>query len=131
MRGHVRVALVIEDDIATRRVIARALLAAGYGVCESFVADPIPFVPALDVIVSDVVTRPDPLAVRDWTRSLRERFGVPLVLVTGRDEILALGPLALGVADVVAKPFDVSDLALRVGRAIASFQAELPPVRWA
>ena len=43
-----RVALVIEDDYATRRVIAQALLAEGYGVCESHAPDPIPFTPSLE-----------------------------------------------------------------------------------
>ena len=45
-----RIALVLEDDYATRRAIAELLLRDGYGVCEGFQADPIPFVPAIDVI---------------------------------------------------------------------------------
>src|SRR3989442_12524634 len=61
-----RIALVLEDDYATRRAIAELLLRDGYGVCEGFQADPIPFVPALDVIVTDVVMRPEIEAVRLW-----------------------------------------------------------------
>ena len=125
-----RVALVIEDDYATRRVIAQALLAEGYGVCESHAPDPIPFTPSLDVIVTDVVTRPEVAAVRAWARSLQDRFGVPLVLVTGRSEIVAAGAAALGVAEIVAKPFSLGELAARVARAVATFQADLPLVRW-
>ena len=40
-----RIALVIEDDAATRRVIAQTLLQDGYGVAESVMPEPIPFVP--------------------------------------------------------------------------------------
>lgn len=49
-----RVALVIEDDSVVRREIADALLSAGFGVCEAFRADLLPFTPRLDVVVSDV-----------------------------------------------------------------------------
>ncbi|OLE75506.1 MAG: response regulator [Chloroflexi bacterium] len=115
-----RIALVLEDDYATRRAIAELLLRDGYGVCEGFQADPIPFVPALDVIVTDVVMRPEIEAVRLWARSMTERFGVPVVLVTGRSEFVSAGPSELGVADVVAKPFDITDLLRRVRRVVDS-----------
>src|SRR2546430_17074706 len=103
-----RVALVIEDDYATRRVIAQALLAEGYGVCECHAPDPIPFTPSLDVIVTDVVTRPEVAAVRAWARSLQDRFGVPLVLVTGRSEIVAAGPAPPRVAAILAETVSLS-----------------------
>src|SRR3989442_10637875 len=79
-----------------------------------FQADPIPFVQAVDFIVTDVVMRPEIEAVRLWARSMTERFGVPVVLVTGRSEFVSAGPSELGVADVVAKPFDITDLLRRV-----------------
>jgi DNA-binding NtrC family response regulator len=126
----VRIALVIEDDFATRRTIAQLLLTRGYGVCETVAPEPIPFVPSLDVIVTDVVTAPDLDSVRAWTRSLQERFGVPVVLVTGREHIITAGAATIGVADVVPKPFDVDELAERVALALSTFQAEVPLVRW-
>src|SRR2546428_5271162 len=103
-----RIALVLEDDYATRRAIAELLLRDGYGVCEGFQADPIPFVPALDVIVTDVVMRPEIEAVRLWARSMTERFGVPLVLVAGRGVVVSPRPSELGVADRASKPFDLT-----------------------
>jgi len=121
---------VIEDDFATRRSIAQLLLAEGYGVCEGFQPDPIPFVPALDVIVSDVVTSPEVDAVRRWARSIEERFGVPLVIVTGRPEIVSAGAGVLGVTDVVAKPFDVTDLLQRVRRAVDTGQIVPGGLSW-
>jgi len=125
-----RVALVIDDDLATRRAIAQLLLTRGYGVCEGFVPEPIPFLPSLDVIVTDVVTAPDLDSVRAWTRSLQERFGVPVVLVTGRSHIITAGAAAIGVADIVPKPFDVDELAERVALALSTFRVDLPLVRW-
>ena len=125
-----RVALVIDDDFATRRAIAQLLLTRGYGVCEGFVHEPIPFVPSLDVIVTDVVTAPDLESVRTWTGSLQQRFGVPVVLVTGRSHIITAGAAALGVADIVPKPFDVDELAERVALAVSTFVIDLPMVRW-
>jgi DNA-binding NtrC family response regulator len=113
-----KIALVLEDDYMTRRAIAELLLHGGFGVCEGFQSDPIPFVPALDVIVSDVLTRPEIAVVRTWASSIEVRFGVPLVLITGRPEIVSAGAAALGVADIVAKPFDIKDLLQRVRRVI-------------
>src|SRR5438309_9834793 len=125
-----RIALVIEDDAATRRVIAQTLLQDGYGVAESVLPEPIPFVPALDVVVTDVVTAPDVASVRAWARSIDERFDVPVVIVTGRPEILAAGAAALGVADLVAKPFEMADLVERVSVAVAAHKLAIPPNRW-
>jgi len=68
--------------------------------------------------VSDVLTRPEIAVVRTWASSIEVRFGVPLVLVTGRPEIVSAGAAALGVADIVAKPFDIKDLLQRVRRVI-------------
>ena len=125
-----RIALVIEDDAATRRVIAQTLLQDGYGVAESVLPEPIPFVPALDVVVTDVVTAPDVASVRAWAWSIDERFDVPVVIVTGRPEILAAGAAALGVADLVAKPFEMADLVERVSVAVAAHKLAIPPNRW-
>jgi DNA-binding NtrC family response regulator len=116
----VHVALVIEDDFSTRSAIAQLLMRRGYAVCEAFLPDPIPLVPSLDVIVSDVVVRPDVDSVRAWARSIQDRFGVPLVLVTAREAIAAAGPDALGVTDVIRKPFDLGDLVARIDRAVAA-----------
>ena len=129
-KHQMRIALVIEDDHATRRTIAQLLMRDGYGVCESVIPDPIPFVPSLNVIVSDVVMPPQVDAVRAWARSMQERFGVPVVLVTGRPEILAAGAASLGIADLVAKPFDVFDLIERISQAVTAHELAAAPNRW-
>jgi CheY-like chemotaxis protein len=117
-----KIVLVIEDDPVVRRAVAEVLLDAGYGVCEAWSADLIPAVPRLHVVVSDVVVgqRTDLETVTSWSRRLTDRFGVPVVLLTGRDDVVQQEPAFLGVADVIAKPFDVDDLLTRVDRAAAT-----------
>lgn len=61
-----RVVLIVEDDSVSRRLIADALLRAGFGVCETHAADLVPAVPRLDAVLSDVSVRAD-------------RFGAPIV----------------------------------------------------
>lgn len=114
-----RIVLVIEDDAPSRRAVAEVLLGAGYGVCEAWSAELIPMVPRLHVVVSDVVVgkTADIAQITAWARKLRERFGCPVVLLTGRSEVAARPPASLGVADVIAKPFDADDLLARVDRA--------------
>ena len=55
---------------------------------------------------------------------------MPLVIVTGRAEIVAAGPKALGVADIVAKPFDMTDLLRRVRRAVETTQIVPGGLSW-
>src|SRR5438445_13470957 len=117
-----RIALVIEDDAATRRVIAQTLLQDGYGVAESVLPEPIPFVPALDVVVTDVVTAPDVASVRAWARSIDERFDLPVVIVTRPRQLRAAGHSAPGVAQPAAQPFAMADLVERVSVAVAGHQ---------
>src|SRR5437660_11318207 len=103
-----RIALVIEDDAATRRVIAQTLLQDGYGVAESVMPEPIPFVPALEVVVTDVVSAPDVASVRSWAGSIDARSDVPVVILTGRTESLAAGAAALRDADPFGDPVQVA-----------------------
>lgn len=58
--------------------------------------------------------------VRQWSRRLADRFSAPVVVVTGRSEIVREEPVSLGVADVIPKPFDVNDLLARVERAVSA-----------
>ncbi len=117
-----RVVLVIEDDSAVRRLISDVLMGAGYGVCETFSSDLVPAVPRLDAVISDIAIGPtsDLDLVRQWTRRMADRFSAPVVVVTGRSEIVREGPASLGVADVIPKPFDVNDLLARVERAVSA-----------
>lgn len=114
-----RVVLVIEDDAPSRRAVAEVLLAAGYGVCEAWTADLIPMVPRLHVVVSDVVVSKtaDIATITAWARRLKDKFGCPVVLLTGKPEVAERSPASLGVADIIAKPFDAVDLLARVDRA--------------
>lgn len=54
MARAMRVVLIVADNAVSRRLIADALMRAGYGVCETHAVDLVPAVPRLDAVVSDV-----------------------------------------------------------------------------
>ena len=74
-----KVVLIVEDNATLRRLIADALMRAGYGVCETHSHELVPAVPRLDAVVSDATIR-------------RDRFGAPVVPIDGlldTDDLLA------------------------------------------
>jgi CheY-like chemotaxis protein len=54
-----KVVLIVEDNATLRRLIADALMRAGYGVCETHSHELVPAVPRLDAVVSDATIHHD------------------------------------------------------------------------
>ena len=116
--GALRV-LVVEDDDATRTVLALTLLDQGYAVrqagdaCEGLA---ILRVWRPDAILLDIeLPGPDGWAFRRQQRALPGAAAVPVVVVSASHRIMA--PSAdLIPAAVIRKPFDLDDLLSTVAR---------------
>ena len=113
--GGVR-ALVIEDDPASRDLFRDVLADAQIdSVCVDHDALPAP--DGFTVVVSDLPTlngHYSTAEARAWVTDLRQRYGAPVIIVTGRSEATYDGALARDVWSVVAKPLDIDDLVARV-----------------
>ncbi|HEY7725551.1 MAG TPA: sigma-54 dependent transcriptional regulator [Anaeromyxobacteraceae bacterium] len=101
--------LVIEDDLAFLRSVARILTQAGCDVVP--VADPVEGLvaarePDVDVIVSDI-QMPN-LSGMDLLRTIKaERPGVEVILMTGGATVdAAVAAMKAGAYDYLTKPFD-------------------------
>jgi DNA-binding response OmpR family regulator len=121
--------LVVEDDDGNRLLVRRFLEGEGYAVVEaidgpgalraSVASNP-------DVIVMDLgLPGLDGLSV---LRRIRRESGVPVLLLTGRDQVPAkLVGFEAGADDYMVKPFSLLELGARVG---ALLRRGLPkPVR--
>jgi len=123
--------LVVDDDPTVGEVVARYLEHAGYAVTvvadgqvalDKALADP-PDLVVLDLMLPGL----DGLEV---FRRLRERFPVPVVMLTALgDESDRLVGLELGADDYVTKPFSPRELVLRVQSVLRRSNAVLPPSR--
>lgn len=109
--------LLVEDDDAIAQPLASGLTRDGFEVQrvrtakEALAADPGDFV-LLDLGLPDGDGA-------DVCRSLRQRTGVPIIVVTARgDEIDRVVLLELGADDYVMKPFGFRELVARI-RAVA------------
>jgi DNA-binding NtrC family response regulator len=54
---------------------------------------------------------------RDWVKLLRERYAVPIVVITGRSEATHDGDLARDVSSIVEKPIGIDQLLDHIHRA--------------
>lgn len=107
--------LVIDDDPGTRALVGRALGREGIRVREAADAErglSLADADPPDLVLLDVML--PRISGFDALPRFRER-GLPVILLTGRDEVTdrVLG-LELGADDYVVKPFDPRELASRV-----------------
>ena len=110
--------LVVDDDKATRRVVADAFREEGDAFAVEEAADGRLALELLDawrpdVVILDVVL-PEMGGI-DVLKEMRRRSNVPVILLTGRraeaDRVVGL---ELGADDYVVKPFSVRELVARV-----------------
>jgi two-component system, NtrC family, response regulator AtoC len=114
--------LVVDDERLVRWSIAETLMARGYSVAEACDArsamQEIDAEDATDLVLLDL-RLPDADDLRVLARIRQKAPGTPVILMTAFatreivEEATALG------ASVVAKPFDLNDLAVDVERALA------------
>jgi DNA-binding response OmpR family regulator len=108
--------LIVDDDERVRRIITRYLTREGYGIREAASGE--------EMRARLVAARPD-LVILDLmlpdddgltlARELRSRSDVPIIIVTGKTEMVdKIVGLELGADDYVTKPFDERELLARV-----------------
>jgi two-component system, OmpR family, KDP operon response regulator KdpE len=108
--------LVIEDDGATREVLARELASAGYRVVEA--EDARTGLERFAARRPDLVLLDLGLPDRDGTdviRAIRREAATPIVILSGRfEEREKVEALERGADDYVTKPFGVAELRVRI-----------------
>lgn len=118
-----RTALVVEDEAATRALIARCLRATGLEVTEAESAERVLVDAsrrhtAWDVVVADVHL-PGMSGLDLVAEVLARRPSQPVVLITGDpDAALARDSLACGPVTLLLKPFDIAQLDAAVAAAL-------------
>lgn len=108
--------LVVDDDSRIRQLLSRYLGEHGYRVSVAANSadarrrlDGLSF----DLLILDVMM-PGETGL-DLTRSLRQRFDVPILMLTARSEADArISGLESGADDYLAKPFEPRELLLRI-----------------
>jgi two-component system torCAD operon response regulator TorR len=108
--------LIVEDDFASRSLLASYFEKEGYRVSETERADDLPTRvgrDGIDLVLLDInLPGKDGLTL---TRELRATSSVGIILVTSKgDEIDRIVGLELGADDYVTKPFNPRELLVRV-----------------
>jgi len=122
--------LVVDDDRRIRDLLLRFLLAEGYRVTTAETA-----VEAraklgglsFDLLILDVMMPGE--TGFDLVRAIRTGSGVPILMLTARDEAEnRIRGLELGADDYLAKPFEPRELLLRIANILKRQQPALPPI---
>ena len=109
--------LLVEDDPSVREAATIVLERAGFavhGVGDGTAAlDTVMHRPPFDVIVLDLML--PSLSGFDVCRELRKTSGIPIVMLTARDDVAdVVAGLELGADDYLTKPFEPAELAARI-----------------
>jgi DNA-binding response OmpR family regulator len=113
---HQRSILVVDDDPAVRTLLRRCLESDGYRVTEA--ADSAGVRAALADSPPDLITLDLALGTEsglDLARDLRRDNAVPIIMVTGKDDVIErIVGLEVGADDYLTKPFHVREVLARV-----------------
>jgi DNA-binding response OmpR family regulator len=126
--------LVVDDDPKVRALLRRCLEGDGYTVEEADSGES--FRAAFARHVPDLVTLDLNLGADDGldlVRSIRSKYDVPIIMVTGKDDVIdRVVGLELGADDYLTKPFHVREVLARVRavlrRTAQRDQVEIAPV---
>jgi len=123
--------LVIEDDIDTREMLQDALANEGYdcivaraaqeGIAKNSTQDP-------DLVVMDLML-PDGDGF-DICRQIRQDSTVPIIMITGRNELVErVVGLEVGADDYLIKPFGTNEFIARVNARLRRAEEYSQPAR--
>ena len=122
--------LVVDDDRRIRDLLLRFLLAEGYRVTTAETAAEargklggLSF----DLLILDVMMPGE--NGFELVRAIRSGSGVPILMLTARDEAEnRIRGLELGADDYLAKPFEPRELLLRIANILKRQQPAAPPI---
>jgi two-component system phosphate regulon response regulator OmpR len=122
--------LVVDDDRRIRDLLLRFLLAEGFRVTTAETAAEARsklggF--SFDLLILDVMMPGE--TGFDLARAIRVSSGVPILMLTARDEAEdRIRGLELGADDYLAKPFEPRELLLRIGNILKRQRTLAPPI---
>jgi two-component system, OmpR family, phosphate regulon response regulator OmpR len=121
--------LVVDDDRRIRALLSRFLLGEGYRVTTAGSAkDARAKLEGLhfDLMILDVMMPGE--SGFDFARAIRSGSGVPILMLTARDEKESrIKGLEIGADDYLAKPFEPRELSLRVGSILRRMRPATAP----
>jgi DNA-binding response OmpR family regulator len=120
--GHV---LVVEDDVAVRTLVERALLSRGYEVsaaaCAEQALDTVAIARPGLIILDVMMPGMDGFSFVERLRGRPRTAGLPVVFLTARDDPRSISiATGLGARSYVTKPFSLRDLLAQVERVLHS-----------
>ena len=112
--------LILDDDLALVDLVETVIREAGHSAVAAGAIEDVPGDVQIDLVMSDLIpVKPYRReTAKAWVDALRERYGVPIVVLTGHRAALT-EPDSLGAEEVVGKPFDIEALAARVESVLA------------
>ena len=120
--------LVVDDDPKVRTLLRRALEGQGYHVIEAADGDTVRKVFA--DAPPDIVTLDLTLGAEDGfdiARDIRRQHDVPIIMVTGKDDVIdRVVGLELGADDYLTKPFHVREVLARVRSVLRRYGGQVP-----
>jgi DNA-binding response OmpR family regulator len=122
--------LIVDDDPKVRLLLRRCFESESYRVSEAATRSDVDQAlsrEALDLITLDL-TLPDGDGLT-IARDIRARSSVPIVMVTGKGDMIdRIVGLEIGADDYIAKPFHVREVLARVRAVLRRFEAAATPV---
>lgn len=120
--------LVVDDDPKIRTLLRRALEGEGYDVLEAADSDGVR--EAFACKPPDLVTLDLNLGADDGldiARDLRRLHAVPIIMVTGKDDVIdRVVGLELGADDYLTKPFHIREVLARVRSVLRRSEGRVP-----
>jgi DNA-binding NtrC family response regulator len=113
--------LLIEDDPDTIRLFGEILAESGLE-ADGVAHDRLPEANGYGLVITDLDMRGKRYSssdARGWVRMVADRYGVPVVVITGHSEAMLDDAMRAEVADIIEKPLDVDDLQRRVLAALS------------
>jgi DNA-binding response OmpR family regulator len=108
--------LVVDDDLKIRKLLRRGLEVEGYSVAEA--GDKSATLAAIATLPIDLITLDLDLGGDDGfdvARAIRKASKVPIIMVTGKDDVIdRVVGLELGADDYVTKPFHMREVVARI-----------------